>query len=112
RRGQTVTLSATLRSLSDNTPLVNRDIIFRLDIGVLGTAPTDLDGIARFPLTIDQFTRSGTYPLVAEFAGDGLRSACIGVATLTIDKSFTDISVSPRTGRIGETVTLAGRLHS
>jgi hypothetical protein len=53
---------------------------------------------------------TGAKAITADFAGDTLYTLSRGSATLTVNKGDTAISRFPRTGRRGQTVTLAGRL--
>ncbi len=67
-KGNKINIIATLMDRNNN-PITNKLIHFYLADTELGTATTDLNGIATLIYTLTQDI--GTYPITAEFIGDG-----------------------------------------
>jgi hypothetical protein len=84
-RGTTVTLQATLRRASNGVPLSSKTVTFKVDGVVVGTAVTDLNGIARRSYTVPTGMSIGTHSINGVFAGDSLYNVSSGNGTLIAD---------------------------
>ncbi len=84
RRGQTVSLSATLRQALDNSPLANKPITFRVNNQVVGTANTNSSGIASLSYTLPLNLPLGTVPLRADFTGDSEYAPTLATSSLSV----------------------------
>jgi predicted outer membrane repeat protein len=71
RIGETVNLTATLTD-AYGTPMINRKVTFYINGTIVGSAYTDLDGVARLPY---KATRIGNFSVNAYFAGDKYSAA-------------------------------------
>ena len=67
-KGDTVDLTATLTDTQNNLPVTGKTIQFSVDGTVVGTAVTDINGLATFAYTITQDV--GSYTILAEFMED------------------------------------------
>jgi len=84
RRGQTITLQATLRQTLDSAPLAGRTLTFRVNGAVVGTAVTNSAGAASLPYTVPLSLPLGNQTLRAEFDGDTTYAASFVNTTLTV----------------------------
>ncbi len=84
RRGQTITLQATLRQTLDNAPLSGRTLTFKVNDAVVGTAVTNSAGAATINYTIPLSMPTGHQTLRVEFGGDGTYAASFSTNTLTV----------------------------
>jgi len=85
RRGQSITLQATLRQTLDNAPLSGRTLTFKVNNAVVGTALTDSAGTASLPYTIPLSLPLGNQTLRVEFDGDSTYAASFLNTTLTVN---------------------------
>jgi len=107
--GEEVTLSATLRRVSDNAGLSGRTLKFKVNTTTIGSATTNSSGVASIDWTIPTNFGSGNKTIKVEFAGDGTYNASSDTATLKIWIG-TKIESAHVTGKIGRTVTLSATL--
>ncbi|MCX7924574.1 MAG: Ig-like domain repeat protein, partial [Fimbriimonadales bacterium] len=84
RRGQTITLQATLRQALDNAPLSGRTLTFKVNDAVVGTAATNSAGTATLNYTIPLSMPLGNQTLRVEFDGDSTYAASFSTNTLTV----------------------------
>lgn len=84
RRGQAITLQATLRQTLDNAPLGGRTLTFKVNDDVIGTATTNESGVATLNYTIPLSAPLGNQTLRAEFSGDSTYSAAFATNTLSV----------------------------
>lgn len=84
RRGQAITLQATLRQSLDNAPLSGRTITFKVNDVVVGTAVTNSSGVAALNYTIPLSTPLGNQTLRAEFGGDSTYASAFSTNTLSV----------------------------
>jgi hypothetical protein len=84
RRGQSITLQATLRQTLDSAPLAGRTLTFRVNGAVVGTAVTNSAGTASLPYTVPLGLSLGNQTLRAEFDGDATYAASFVNTTLTV----------------------------
>jgi SpoIID/LytB domain len=84
RRGQSITLQATLRQTLDSAPLAGRTLTFRVNGAVVGTAVTNSAGAASLPYTVPLGLSLGNQTLRAEFDGDTTYAASFVNTTLTV----------------------------
>jgi len=106
--GQTATLQATLRRVSDNAVLPGKTVSFTVEGSSVGTATTNAAGVASRAWTVASGTL-GDVAMVASFAGDSTYHPSSDTATF---RRYADtvVSVSNVSGRRGETVTLKAKL--
>ncbi len=83
RRGQTITLQATLRQTLDNTPLAGRTLTFKVNNAVVGAATTSSAGAASLAYTLPLNLPLGNQTLRVEFDGDSTYAASFVNSTLT-----------------------------
>jgi hypothetical protein len=109
--GQSVNLTATLRRTTDNVLLTGRTVTFKLNGLVIGTAVTNVSGVAILMWTVTNGSL-GSNTLGAEFAGDTLYNASSSTANFK-RMSETRVSVANVVGSRGMTVQLRAvlRLH-
>jgi hypothetical protein len=84
RRGQSITLQATLRQSLDNAPLAGRTLTFKVNNAPVGTAITNSAGTASLPYTIPLSLPLGNQTLRVEFDGDSTYAASFLNTTLTV----------------------------
>ncbi|MCL6474247.1 MAG: S8 family serine peptidase [Firmicutes bacterium] len=106
--GQTATLQATLRRVSDNAVLSSKTVSFSVEGSSVGSATTDASGVAKRTWTVTAGIL-GDVPMSASFAGDSTYHPSSDTATF---RRYADtvVSVSNVSGRRGETVTLTAKL--
>lgn len=85
RRGQTITLQATLRQTLDNTPLAGRTLTFKVNNAVVGAATTSSTGAASLSYTLPLSLPLGNQTLRVEFDGDSTYAASFVNTTLTVN---------------------------
>jgi hypothetical protein len=85
RRGQTITLQATLRQTLDNAPLAGYTLTFRVNGVAVGTAVTNSAGTASLPYTVPLSMPLGNQMLRAEFDGDTTYAASSVNTTLMVN---------------------------
>ena len=105
--GQTVTLSATLKSGS--AALSGRTVSFTVDGTVVGTGTTNAAGLATLSYALPAGAALGPHTVTATFAGDAAYLAAVGKGTLTV-KNATSLSVASVSGAHGTSVTLSAAL--
>ena len=86
RRGQTITLQATLRQSLDNTPLSGQTLTFKVNNSPVGTAITNTSGIATLDFTIPLSMPLGTSTLRVEYAGNSTYAASAGSNGLAVNR--------------------------
>ncbi|GIV11225.1 MAG: hypothetical protein KatS3mg020_0716 [Fimbriimonadales bacterium] len=84
RRGQTITLQATLRQTLDNAPLTGRTLTFKVNDTIVGTAITDSAGTAALSYTLPLTLPLGNQTLRVEFAGDSTYATSFATNTLSV----------------------------
>ncbi|MCS6919309.1 MAG: Ig-like domain repeat protein [Fimbriimonadales bacterium] len=84
RRGQAITLQATLRQSLDNAPLSGRTLTFKVNDVSVGTATTNSVGEATLNYTVPLNTPLGNQTLRAEFDGDSTYAAAFTTNTLSV----------------------------
>jgi len=109
--GQTVTLAARLRRLSDARYPCGRSISFFLDGTLVGVGLTDATGRAAIRYTLPDTTRVGLLPLIVKFNGDYDHNASNVTVNFQCNKSVTRLSINTPAGRLGRTATLRIRLR-
>lgn len=98
---------------SDNAPVAGKDITFRVDGTVVGTAPTDANGYARYAsYMVPNGSGTGSRAIVAEWSGSGGYLPSSRAATLTVLKSLPNIWVLPRTVAHGANARLYAYFRS
>lgn len=86
RRGQTVTLQATLRETYTNNSVSGELITFKLNGNVIGSTTTNASGVASLSYQIPLNLSLGNHSLTTEYEGGSTWSAAAGSATLTVQK--------------------------
>ena len=86
RRGETITLQATLRQSLDNAPLGNQTLTFKVNGNLIGNAVTNASGVATLPYTIPLSMSLGTHTLRVEYAGNSTYAATAGSNGLTVNR--------------------------
>jgi hypothetical protein len=106
--GQTVTLQATLRRVSDNAVLPGKTVSFSVQGASAGSATTNDSGVAKRSWTVTAGVL-GDVSMSASFAEDSAYHPSSDTATF---RRYADtvVSVSNVSGRRGETVTLTAKL--
>lgn len=107
--GDTKYLTATLTRTSDNAPLVNQSVAFKLDGVPVGTATTDGTGTASTAYTFKEGA-VGSHALKTRYAGDSNHSVSTGTGTVTVNPAATTLIASSASGRIGQTVSFVATL--
>ena len=87
-------------------PLSGKTVQFSVDGNIIGTAVTDINGIAILPYTITQ--NGGYYYIDALFAGDNVYNSSTGGATLKVLQSniYVTVTSSNNHPKIGEIVKI------
>ncbi|MCS7066603.1 MAG: Ig-like domain repeat protein [Fimbriimonadales bacterium] len=85
RRGETVTLQATLRQSLDNAPLSGQTLTFQVNNVVVGTAVTNSSGVATLNYTIPLTLPLGANTLRVEYGGNSTYAATAGSNGLTVN---------------------------
>jgi hypothetical protein len=107
--GGTASFNATLRSASDNSPIANATITFKLNGNAIGSATTNTSGVAKSISVslVGSSYNAGTYgPAVgtgaeANFAGDSSYGASYGNNALTINKAPLTVSADNKSRLFG-----------
>ncbi|HLO04420.1 MAG TPA: Ig-like domain repeat protein, partial [Symbiobacteriaceae bacterium] len=111
--GETVTLSATLKTFS-GTALSGKTVNLKLGGTVVATGLTDASGL--FTATWKITVAPGTYPITAEFAGDVMYNSStttpLNDKTLTVTKAITTLTLPTKTLVAGDPLTLSGNLSA
>ena len=81
-KGNTVNLIATLTDTQNNIPLEGKTIQFKINNTTVGTAITNIQGIATLPYTITQ--NYGTYTILAQFLEDTIYTASSNTNILNV----------------------------
>ncbi len=84
RRGQTITLQATLRQSLDNAPIGGRALNFLINGTLVGTATTNSGGTATLSYTVPLTLALGNQTLRVEFAGDSTYADSAATNTLSV----------------------------
>ncbi len=79
--GRTVTLRARLHRVSDGAYLTGQTVQFSVNGSVVGTGATDSGGYANLLYTPSTV---GTFPILAQFAGDTINAGTADYGTLTV----------------------------
>lgn len=107
--GSTISLYALLKTSTGN-PVPNETLIFSIGAVVLGTALTDVNGIAKLTYKLPDSFGVGQQMLAVSFAGDVFYNASNGLGTLTFNQASTKTTVEPVAGKVGATVNLKSTL--
>jgi uncharacterized repeat protein (TIGR01451 family) len=107
--GQNVQLQATLTN-QDGTQLASKTIAFTVNGVSVGSAVTDVNGIAALNYMITQ--TPGIWTINATFTGDSNYNATNATGTLTVYKNATNIAVADVSGVNGQNVNLQATLTS
>ena len=105
-KDETVNLTAILKDKLDNTLLGGKTIKFYINGTPVGSAVTNLEGVATLPYTITQ--NGGSYYIDALFAGDNIYNSSTGGATLKVLQSHLYVTVTSSNNhpKAGETVKI------
>ena len=87
RRGDTVTLSATLKRAHDGALIGGRTLDFKVDGSSVGSAVTNSSGVASLNYTIPVGASLGAHTIRVDFAGDDPLNPSSGTGTLTVSAS-------------------------
>lgn len=109
--GNTRTLVAVIKRVSDGTKLANKTITFKVDGTEVGTGTTDATGKAAFNYKLDDSLAPQTHSYSAEFAGDTNYYASSNGATLTVNVADTTLTEQDATGIAGRNVTFYATLR-
>lgn len=104
--GGTVALRATLTYLGN--PVAGKSIPFQIGSTMVGSATTDLSGVATLPLTVPDGV--GTRTIGASFAGDMEADPVSGAGTLTVTKAGTALAVASGNVTAGQVAVLTATL--
>ncbi len=110
RPGDTKTLTATLKRLTDSAMLSGMALTFKIDGNAVGSATTDGMGKASLPYKFTEALSATSHALTVEFAGDGNHNASTGAGTLTVIQAPTKLSSYSASGKAGATVSLIAKL--
>ncbi|UTB32435.1 MAG: Ig-like domain repeat protein [Methanobacterium sp. ERen5] len=94
---------------SNGTVLANKNITFKINNEVVGSAVTNSSGVAVLPYKISQTT--GNYIIQAEFAGNEIYDPSTGTATLTINTVATKLKLNNISTSQGKTAQLTAQLN-
>jgi hypothetical protein len=86
RRGETITLQATLRQSLDNSPISGQTLTFKVNGNTIGTATTNASGVATLNYTIPLSLSLGTNTLRVEYAGNSTYAAAAASNGLTVQR--------------------------
>ena len=103
-----VNLNATLRNIQTSAVLSGKSVDFYVNGNLIGSATTNASGIAILPYTIT--LPSGSYQILAQFAGDSTYNATNGTSTLTVNLTPTNITVNSQSGYHNDVVNLVAAL--
>lgn len=108
RRGQTLTLQATLRETYTNNPVSGQTIAFKLGANTIGHAVTNSNGVATLNYIVPLSLPLGTHTLATEYEGNSTWSAAAGSSSLTVQKVLLQgtITLQDRPNPAGLTVRL------
>jgi hypothetical protein len=109
--GVSVSLTATLTRNSDGTALAGRPVAFTVDATAVGSADTDVSGVATLAYTVPDGLALGAHTVAASFADEAIYAASSGSATLTVEQGATAIDAADVTGRRSASVTLSATLR-
>ena len=84
KRGETVTLTAKLTRKHDGALIINRMLRFKVDGIVVGSALTNIGGVASVAYTIPNDASIGAHQILVEFAGDDPLNPSKGTGTLHV----------------------------
>ncbi len=90
--------------------LVLKDVSFLIDGNVIGTATTNVGGVATLSVPTPSLYGVGTHTLSCSFAGDAHYYASVGTSTLTVTPTNTKITLNSATGKPGNTRTFSVKL--
>jgi len=101
--GEAVKITATL-SNGEGNPLRDEQINFFLDSNLLGSSVTDESGNTLFEFRVED---AGQYQVKATYRGSSRYEACSNVASLTVGRLSTTISLDiPNTVNVGDQVLI------
>ena len=105
-KGDIVNLVTSLTDIYSNVPISGKTVQFSVDGNIIGTAVTDINGIATLPYTITQ--NGGYYYIGVLFAGDNVYNSSTGGATLKVLQSniYVTVTSSNSHPKIGEIVKI------
>ena len=106
--GDIVNLTVNLMDTARTLPVVGRTVNFSINGSPIGTAVTNVSGIANFVYTITQGV--GNYPILASFAGDSVYGASSGNNTLTVNAISTNLFTDSKSGYFSNNVNLTANL--
>ncbi|MGC8785304.1 MAG: S8 family serine peptidase, partial [Armatimonadota bacterium] len=86
-RGDTVTLSATLKRAHDGALIGGRTLRFKVDGSPVGDAVTSSSGVASLNYTIPAGASLGAHTIQVDFAGDAPLNPSSGTGTLNVSAS-------------------------
>jgi hypothetical protein len=112
--GQAVTLTSTLKRITDKAGASGATINFSVAGNSVGSATTNASGVATLSYTIPSGTLGGNEAITAQFAGNSNYNASSGKGTLAVKaaKVATAITVTNVSGNRGGKVTLKGVLKT
>lgn len=94
---------------SNVTNLANKNITFKINNEIVGSAITNSQGVAVLPYKITQ--TKGNYTIQADFAGDEVYESSTGTATLTINTLATTLKLNNITTNKGKTTQPTAQLN-
>ncbi|MBM3495096.1 MAG: hypothetical protein FJX72_12375, partial [Armatimonadetes bacterium] len=111
--GTPVALRATFKRTDTNVPIEDIRLYFSVDGKELGSAVTDVAGVAEFIYSIPSNMTLGAHPIDVNYYGDAAYQTCSGAGALTVTRGGSDsmVYMPDRTGTVTELVTLRGYLY-
>jgi len=91
-RGETVTLTASLRRAHDGADIARQTLTFKVNGSTVRSAVTNSSGVASVPYTIPAGAALGNHTIEVSFAGADTLNASSGTGTLTVAASTRTIS--------------------
>ena len=111
-RLQVVNLTATLTRNYDGALIGGRTLNFFVDGSNVGSAVTNGSGVATLAYAIPVGAAIGGHTMGATFAGDAtINPSSSPVATLTVNRWNSNVTVSPASGTAGQSVGLSATLR-
>lgn len=105
--GSYVDLQATLKDKNGN-PISGKEVVFSVNGVIVGSANTNIDGIATFSYQINEIV--GDYIIKASFANNPTYQDATGQGTLTVTPLDTKITVNNINGKHGDKTNLTAVL--
>ncbi len=107
RFGGAFDLVATVRPVAPSVGIPTGQVIFRQGVTVLGTATLDSSGVARLQVS---GWAVGSYPVEAEYLGDGNVLGSTGSGTVEVAPAATRVALSRSTTAAGQRLVIRARV--